>query len=134
MNTLNLLKQLVSINSTFPNEEEISKFLVNYLEKLGFKVEIVKTEKNRPNIVATFGTAKKYIGFYGHMDTVPIDKNYIFNPLSIGVKDNLVYGLGVSDMKGGITAILKTAEFASQENLPIQIICGVEEEIFPKCS
>lgn len=132
MNNLNLLKKLVSINSVFGNEGKISLFLSKYLENLGFKVELVLSDKDRPNIVATFGKARKYLGFYGHMDTVPPDEDYKHNPLKMVVKQNMAFGLGVGDMKGGMTAILQTAEFASKNNLPIKIVFGVDEESISK--
>lgn len=128
MNTNILLKQLVSIPSVFPNELVLSNFIFKFLRKIGFKIKIVLTGKKRPNIVATYGKSKKYLAFYGHLDTVPPEKNYPQNPYKLKVKNNIATGLGVADMKGGITAILKTAEYAAKNKLPIKIIFGVDEE------
>lgn len=127
---MNLLKRLVEINSVFPNEEKISQFLSDYLKKIGFKIQHVETAKNRKNIVAAFGVEKKYLAFYGHMDTTPPDKGYKSDPFKLKIENNgkIARGLGVGDMKGGIAAILRAADFASQNNLPLKIIFGVDEE------
>ncbi len=62
------------------------------------------------------------------MDTVPPDKEYSSDPFTLTIKDNKAYGLGVGDMKGGLTAILKMAEYASKNNLPVKVVFGVDEE------
>lgn len=123
-----LLQKLVNINSVFPNEEKIGDFLAEYLLKLGFTIKKIHTTKKRTNLVATNGKTEKHIAFYGHLDTVPPDKNYKRNPFNTFQKGDRIYGLGAADMKGGITSILKLAEFAAKNNLPLKIVFGVDEE------
>ncbi len=126
MKTLDLLKNLVAIPSIFPHEQEIAKFLIQYLRRLGFSVQTVMTDGKRPNIVATFGEAKKYLAFYGHMDTVARDEKTL--PYKVVVRGKKAYGLGVADMKGGLSAILQAGKFARDRNLPVKIVFGVDEE------
>lgn len=128
MNNLKLLEALVSINSVFPNEKRIGLFIIDYLKNLGFRTYNIPTTKHRTNIVAEFGRAKSYLGFYSHLDTVPVDKNYQTDPFVLIIKNKKAYGLGVADMKGGIVAVLKTAEFASRNNLSVKVVFGVDEE------
>lgn len=128
MEILHLLQKLVNINSVFPDEERIGRFIIGYLSKLGFRVKTIPTDARRNNIVATYGKSKKYLGFYGHLDTVPPDKNYKRNPFDTFQKGDRIYGLGAADMKGGITSILKLAEFAAKNSLPVKIVFGVDEE------
>lgn len=124
-----LLKKLISIPSVFPHEQEMSEFLTKYLQTLGFDIKHVLTSKNRNNIIARFGKANTYLGLYGHMDTVPPDPGYMHDPYSMWIEnDYIARGLGVCDMKGGIAAILKTAEYAAKNHQPIKIIFGVDEE------
>ena len=128
MNTLELFKTLVAIPSVFPEEKQISQFLVQYLKKIGFSVATVQTEtKGRNNIVATYGKAKKYLAFYGHMDTVPADPTRT-NPFHVRMKGNQAWGVGTEDMKGAIAAILKTGEYAVDHDLPMKIVFCVDEE------
>lgn len=128
MDTIKLFRKLVSIPSAFPQEKQISSFLGEYLKKIGFTVEKVQTEtKGRNNLVATFGKAKTYLAFYGHMDTVPPDRS-VSNPYSVVMKKKQAWGLGTEDMKGAIAAILQTGEYAVLHNLPMKIIFCVDEE------
>ncbi|MBI2033423.1 MAG: M20/M25/M40 family metallo-hydrolase [Candidatus Levybacteria bacterium] len=128
MDTTKLLKQLVRIPSVFPNELRISQFLAQYLKNIGFTVELVKTKNKRNNIVSVFGKAKTYIGFYGHMDTVPRKEQKGVNPYNLTIQGKKAFGLGAEDMKGGISAILQMGEYAVENNLPVKILFGVDEE------
>ncbi|MCD8484314.1 M20/M25/M40 family metallo-hydrolase [Candidatus Woesebacteria bacterium] len=63
------------------------------------------------------------------MDTVPPHPDWQQNPLTVTVDDqNVAHGLGVADMKGGIAAILRVAEFAVENNYPLKLAFGVDEE------
>jgi len=127
--TQSLLAKLISIPSVFPNEQKVAVFIENYLKKIGFSVERVEVSKNRYNLIAQFGQAKQYLCFYGHMDTVPADPKWEQDPFNMTIdKNNHAHGLGVGDMKGGIAAILKTAEFAVKQQLSLKIAFGVDEE------
>jgi succinyl-diaminopimelate desuccinylase len=125
-----LLEKLVSINSVYPHENKLSLYLEKYLIQMGFKVKKVKTNTNRYNLVATYGKAPSYLGFYGHMDTVPPHADYKRNPFAMWTEDNetIGRGLGVCDMKGGITAILHAGKYAVEKKIPLKIIFGVDEE------
>ena len=128
MEMINLLSQLVRINSVYPNEKAIGFFLASYLKKSGFLIQKITTSNGRQNIVATYGKSHTYLGFYGHMDTVCPDKYYKQDPFNVKVRGNKATGLGVVDMKGGITAILFLARFAVKNKMPVKIILGVDEE------
>lgn len=121
-----LLDKLVSINSVFPNEERISTFLQKYLKDLGFNIQTVRTGKNRENIVATFGKSDAYLAFYGHMDTVPLPVG-VSSPKFL-IREGKGYGRGAVDMKGGIAAFIQAGKFAVENNLPVMLILGVDEE------
>ncbi len=124
-----LLKKLVSIDSSFPHESELEDFLESFLKDLGFTVKKIKTSPKRYNLVAVLGVIDEFIGFYGHMDTVAPDKNYLRDPFLVHEdKNGRLHGLGVADMKGGIAAILKLAEFAAMNKLPVKLVFGVDEE------
>lgn len=125
-----LLSKLVSINSVSGNEYPLGVFIQDFLKRLGFRIQTVKTSPTRINLIATFGKASSYLGFYGHMDTVPPHKEYKQNPFKMWTEQNgtIARGLGVCDMKGGIAAILKTAEVAAKRNFPVKLVFGVDEE------
>lgn len=128
MDTLTLLSTLVSTRSVYPEEQRIAVCIESYLREWGFTVERVMTEGGRPNLVATFGKSDKYLAFYGHMDTVPPAGDYLRDPFSVAADGDIVRGLGVCDMKGGLTCILQAAEWAAKNNLPLKVVFGVDEE------
>lgn len=47
--------------------------------------------------------------FSGHTDTVPLQSNWTKNPFGGQVRGNRIYGLGASDMKAGLAAMILTA-------------------------
>ena len=125
---LEILRSLVAINSVFPNEAELSRFMQKLLAERGFSINEVMTDGDRPSFVATFGTARSFIALYGHIDTVPPDPLYSFDPLAMRTDERNAYGLGVADMKGGNACILSAAFRAAEMNLPIKVAFGVDEE------
>lgn len=126
--TLELLRSLVSINSVFPNEAKLSRYMQGLLKDRGFSVAEVVTEGDRPSFVATFGASSKYLAFYGHLDTVPPDPLFAFDPFSMRTDESNAYGLGVADMKGGNACVLSLAFNAAERGLPVKIVFGVDEE------
>ena len=112
MESVELLKKLVSLNSVFPNASELAHYLADELKKQGFSVELQKWGDNRFNVLAKRGTKGKPILLYGHMDTVPA---YGYDavgrkPQELIEKEGKLYGLGGYDMKAGIAAIVKAVE------------------------
>ena len=126
--TLELLRSLVRVNSVFPNEAKLSRYMQGLLTERGFSVVEVMTEGGRPSFVATRGKASRYLGFYGHLDTVPPDPLFEFNPFEMRTDEVNAYGLGVADMKGGNACVLSLALSAAAKGLPVKIVFGVDEE------
>jgi acetylornithine deacetylase/succinyl-diaminopimelate desuccinylase-like protein len=123
-----LLRKLVGIYSVFPHEQEISSYVESLLLELGFSVQKVKTGADRFSLVGTFGKSKDYLGFYGHVDTVPPASDYVRDPFKLEVGGNIGRGLGSVDMKGGLACILHAAAWAKSQNLPVKVVFGVDEE------
>ncbi|MBN1234200.1 MAG: M20/M25/M40 family metallo-hydrolase [Candidatus Coatesbacteria bacterium] len=130
----NLLSELISINSVFPNEKEIGDFLFDYLKKSGFKTQkqYLKSDRKRFNVLAEKGNHDKSILFYGHMDTVPPYGNWTQSPFELSERNGLLYGLGVNDMKGGIWAILESVKHHEPVNYNLKIAFGFDEENISK--
>lgn len=101
MSNYEILKSLVEFDTIKDNENsKLMDYVENYLKKYNFQTEC----KNK-NLVMSIGKNKK-IGFLGHMDTVEFIDGWESNPHEFTKKDNKFYGLGVCDMKGGISAML----------------------------
>ncbi len=104
------------------------------LRGLGFKAEKYETPKH-PIIVAersTGDTAMPTILFYGHYDVQPVDplNEWKSDPFAPEVRDNFIFGRGVSDMKGetlsailGVQAVLQVTG-----KLPVNVKFLIEGE------
>jgi len=105
---LDLLKQMVTIDSRIGNEATLSEFVGRHLEELGLVVEYDRVEEDRFNVYASlqFGSSDKILTLNGHLDTVMIADGWDSNPFEPILKDELLFGLGVSDMKAGLACQL----------------------------
>ena len=124
--TLNLLTKLVETPSMYPNERKISGVVENELTKRGFKVVNQKVSEGRTNLFASKGKRGNIL-FYGHLDTVPVvnSEKWATNPFKLTVRGHKAYGLGASDMKGGISAFL---EASTNSDAPVKIFLAIDEE------
>lgn len=113
MNTESLLRELVNINTTNPpgNEMDIIKKILEYFpEKTNY--EISDHGENRGSLIITIeGISEESIGFFGHIDTVPVTdiESWKYNPFEGKVIDGYMYGRGTTDMKGGVASMIQTA-------------------------
>lgn len=124
----NTLNKLVSIPSVFPHEQDLADYLFENLKPISDELLRLPVSPGRDCIVARIGQSDSYPLFYGHMDTVPPDPLWKGDPFRVTVSNGIARGLGVSDMKGGIAAILMSAQYAYEHGLPMKIAFGVDEE------
>ena len=107
-NVVRLTSNLVNIKSESEKEgeDEVSKYINEYLQNLGIKSEISAFETGRSSVTASIGEGEGLM-LNGHTDTVPIgaEKYWKYGTEAKAVNGKL-YGRGTSDMKGGIAAIL----------------------------
>ena len=97
-----LLKQLVSINSIYPNENNLV-LLLEKMFKSDYKITKQKVENKRSNLLVEKGRGKQTILLYSHLDTVDIIEGWKTDPLDLKVIEDRAYGLGSWDMKGGMS-------------------------------
>ena len=100
MNSKEILKELVKYNTIKDKDNSgIMNYIEKYLQKLGFKTEY----KTKCLVMSIKEDAP--FGFLGHTDTVSYS-DWATDPFDLTEKDGKLYGLGTSDMKGSIAAIL----------------------------
>ncbi len=65
------------------------------------------------------------------MDTVDVTEGWTRDPFSAEIEDGRLYGLGSSDMKGGLAALIWAFKKAVKEKLPVNLLftAVVDEEI-----
>lgn len=117
-----ILVEMIKIDSARSDKTEIVSYIEKLFEDMGLKFKIYDSEN--PYILASHG--KNGIVFSGHLDTVPIGKNWKFKQGSI--KNGRIYGRGASDMKGGVVAILLAVENLLDEDVPFSIALTTDEE------
>ena len=121
MNLFEITKSLMSIPSTSGEEEAVGFWLRDYLESLGWTVELQKVSENQNNIIAYLNNTPR-VWFSTHMDTVPP-----FIPPT--EDDEKIYGRGSCDAKGIIAAQITAAEQLRKEGFEdIGLLYTVEEE------
>ncbi len=108
---LDILRKLISYQSITPDDAGCQDYMIEQLEQLGFTCQRLN---NPPvsNFFAKIGTGKPCLVFAGHTDVVPVgdESKWLTSPFSLHEKNDLLFGRGVADMKGSLTAMLIAAE------------------------
>jgi succinyl-diaminopimelate desuccinylase len=109
--TLQLTQQLIARPSLTPLDEGCLHIIGQRLEKMGFKLEMMRNGEV-DNLWARRGNSGKLLCFAGHTDVVPtgpVDK-WHSPPFTPTIRDGLLYGRGAADMKGSLAAFVTSIE------------------------
>ena len=130
-----VLRTLISKKSIFAQQiglQEVANYLGEIFTAAGAKV-MIDDSYTAPFILAEFlssNPAAKTIIFYNHYDTVPADDDqpWTNDPFTLSVHYGVMYGRGVDDDKGHITARLTAVRkyIREQGDLPVNIIFMME--------
>ena len=101
MEDFKILKNLIKFNTIKDKE---NKEIINYIEKVLLEKGLKTEYKGKYLIMSTGEDAK--LGFLGHTDTVEYIDGWDSDPFELTKKENKLYGLGTTDMKGGIAAMM----------------------------
>ncbi|WP_329239759.1 M20 family metallopeptidase [Actinoallomurus sp. NBC_01490] len=113
---LDLTAELVAIDSQNPGvgEKRLAGFVAGYARERGLPAKVIETAPGRCNVLITIDAGDgPHLALSGHLDTKPIGDAYgewRTPPLELVVDGDLAYGLGASDMKGAVAAMLRAAE------------------------
>lgn len=107
---LTLGRALLAVPSENPGgtEDEVARFVVDFLTDLGASCEVVRGEAGRPSVVATIGSGRPKLAWNGHLDVVPAGDpaSWEHPPFAGTVEDGRLIGRGAADMKGAVAAAL----------------------------
>ena len=111
---VSLAQALVRIDSVAvpgrPYEADVVKFLVGYLENLGFETRVFEVAPNRPNLMVEWDSGRpgKLLLLEGHTDVVTEGdlRAWTRDPFSGDIEDGCLWGRGSADMKGGLAAAI----------------------------
>jgi acetylornithine deacetylase/succinyl-diaminopimelate desuccinylase-like protein len=135
--SLDELKKYVaqpSISAQNLGLKECAQLVKEMLEKRGFKAEVMATEGAPVVFAERKGKSDKTILIYNHYDVQPPEPLELWDspPFEPEVRDGVMYGRGVSDDKGHLTARLHAIDaiLAEDGELPcgIKFIIEGEEE------
>lgn len=134
---LNELISEISVSSTSPqwdtgNRAVIDK-LAGWLTTLGFSCQVIPLQDNanKANLIATLGQGPGGLVLSGHTDTVPFnEERWDMNPLRLTERDNKLFGLGSTDMKGFFPIAIEAAKSFLDQPLkePLIILATADEE------
>ncbi len=133
---LKLSSQLVRCGGVGTDIAAVVSMMKKYLDDHGFKTEIIDcyNEKAKmPALYATIGTGKKHLLFNGHLDVVPAGDAALWSypPFEAEIHDDVLYGRGIADMKGGVAAFtVAVSSLASEKKLNgrVSLLLSTDEE------
>ncbi|WP_256392798.1 M20 family metallopeptidase [Natronoarchaeum rubrum] len=137
--TIELLQELVRIESPYFEEEEIVEFVYDWLDAEGLDPEYHPVSEPEitgfegANVLArSEGTDPDAptLLLNAHLDTVKIVEEWDEDPLSGRIEDGKLYGQGACDMKGGLAAIMVAFRALADADLQGSVVFSavVDEE------
>lgn len=141
------LGRMIAVDTTFPpgrGYDAFADLMQELIAPLGFASErIVVPEElwhvpggpasgQRTNLLATRRSGKPVCGLYFHVDTVPAAPGWISDPFRLIRDGETLTGLGATDMKGCIAAVLLALRAAERHGVelaydPMLLFCTDEE-------
>ena len=145
MNTLDwrpLLETLVATRTISSDDPALDtgnrpavEALAERLETAGFICDIqpLAHRPDKANLIATKGPDRPGTGLAlaGHIDTVPFDaQGWDSDPFTLTERDDRLYGLGATDMKGFLALAAEAGSRVSAQDLsaPLTLIVSADEE------
>ncbi len=138
---LDFLRRIVQLDTNSTEQKnyvECSEIIKSYCEEAGLSVEIFDPNhdgRHQPNVVATLDVgADKTVLLCTHYDVVPagdVDA-WTYPPFDVTVKEDRVYGRGVTDDKGNVVAAVSAAKELIKRGtskVNLKILISPNEEI-----
>jgi succinyl-diaminopimelate desuccinylase len=107
-----LCSDIVKIPSDNPpgNTKQLAAFIKKYLENEEIDVDVYEPKENTVSLVATISGSSNgpHLVLNGHLDQFPaeVGDKWSVGPYSGEVRNGKIFGRGVGDMKGGVSASL----------------------------
>ncbi|NHK30447.1 MAG: M20 family metallopeptidase [Asgard group archaeon] len=130
-----ITKNLVEMDSQNPPGKcsHIVKYLIDIGKELGFQTKIYEIDKDRQNVVLTYGEGSRDIVLSGHLDTVPIgdESKWKYPPLEMTDVNDKLFGRGTVDMKGGVASLIAVMDAISRSEIELDhriVFAGTADE------
>ncbi|MBF2413318.1 ArgE/DapE family deacylase [Listeria welshimeri] len=133
---IQILKDMVNIDSTNGHEEQVANYLQKLLAEYGIESEKVQYDEDRASLVSEIGSSdEQVLAFSGHMDVVDAGdvSKWKFPPFEATEHEGKIYGRGATDMKSGLAAMviamIELQEEKQKLNGKIRLLATVGEEV-----
>lgn len=114
------------------NIKNALNFMLSLATELGFRTKNIDGYCG----YIEFGEGEELLGIIGHLDVVPADDNWTYNPFKATIADNKIYGRGAIDDKGPVISALyamKAVMDSCKVSKRVRLILGTNEERDWKC-
>ncbi len=137
---LDMMRELIarpSVSCTDPSFDQsnlaVVYLLADWLDALGFAIDIDPICERKANLIATLGNpaCRNGLVLSGHTDTVPYDAGqWTFDPFKLTERDQRLYGLGSADMKSFFALVIEAARHYAARDLQqsLVILATADEE------
>ena len=132
---LELARELIATPSPNPpgDEREVAEVARQAMEELGYDVRVVALAEHRPNVVGEVGGGGRSLVLNGHLDTKPPgdETQWRKRPYDPVVEDGRLLGLGSTDMKGAVAAMIYAGYALAEAGEPpgtLKVVLTADEE------
>ncbi|MFW9905507.1 MAG: YgeY family selenium metabolism-linked hydrolase [Candidatus Thorarchaeota archaeon] len=129
----NFTRELIRIPSITGNEGQVIERIKTEMIHLGF--EDIQIDK-MGNLRGKLGSGNKILAIDGHVDTVDIGnlQCWEFDPFQGKFENEVIFGRGACDQKGGLASAIYTGSLLQEIGLPksitLYIVASVQEELY----
>ena len=120
-----LTQDLVRIQTINPpgDEAKAATFVADWMQQNDMAAELVShAEDGRASVVGGLDGQgeRRAVLFSGHLDTVPAGDNWEHEVLAADIDDGKIWGLGTTDMKAGVAAMLMAMRAVKQSGAALK--------------
>ena len=120
-----LTQDLVRIRTINPpgDEAKAAMFVADWMKQNDMAAELVShAEDGRASVVGGLDGQgeRRAVLFSGHLDTVPAGDNWEHEVLAADIDDGKIWGLGTTDMKAGVAAMLVAMRAVKQSGAALK--------------
>jgi len=121
-----LAKKLIQIKSITPSNNGCLELIQSYLNN--FQPYYLHKDKTS-NLFTKCTQGTRHFAFAGHIDVVPVSKNWSVSPFDGVIQDGYLYGRGTNDMKGAIACFVAAfLEVKNHIDYSVSLLLTSDEE------
>jgi putative selenium metabolism hydrolase len=130
---IKFLREIIAIPSMSGKEEVVIQRIKKEMEKIGYHSIWIDP---LGNLLGIIGSGNRIIALDGHCDTVGVGNpdTWEFDPFKGDYHDNIIYGRGACDQKGGLASAIYAGkilkEIGIHHNISLLVTASVLEEDF----